>query len=233
MQQSERSESSNGSNRDIEHSDAMIAAVNSVDSVASIDSANSVGSVTLLHEQEQAIRKAIACTLPQKEGQRHRAVFEFARALKAIPKVAELPARDLKPVVRRWHKAAMPKIATQAFDETWGDFVASWRNVRFALGESPLDQVFQAIQTRQPPPECSEYDTPKVRLLVALCAELQHIEGDADFYLDCRSAAKLLEVDPVTVWRWLKMISEDGFLLEKITGKPGMATRWRWVGRKY
>jgi len=224
----QQSEPSNGSNRAIEHTDAMITSVGSADSVGS---AHSVISVTLLQGKDKAIAAAIRVTIPKKPGQRHKCIFDFARALKGIPEVADLPAGDLKQEVRRWHKAALPFITTQPFDETWADFVAAWRNVLYALGESPLDQLFEALPTKQPPPECGEYDTGKVKLLVALCAELQRIAKDADFYLDCRAAAKLLDVDPVSVWRWLKMFKADGLLLEKETGKPGRFTRWRWKGR--
>jgi hypothetical protein len=228
LQQSQQSETSNGGNREIEQTDAMIASVVSADSTGS---AHSVDSVTLLHENALETEEVIRCTLPAKPGQRHKCIFEFARALKGISAIADLPAGDLKPVVRRWHKAALPFIKTQPFDDTWADFVAAWRNVQFPLGESPLDQIFAAIQSMQPPAECAEYDTPKVRLLVALCAELQRIKGDADFYLDCRAAGKLLDVDPVSAWRWLKMFKADGLLLEKETGRPGRCTRWRWRGR--
>jgi hypothetical protein len=220
---------SSGGIGEIEHKEEMI---------ASVDSTHSVISVTLLQGTDKAIWQAIRCTTPEKPGQRHKCVFQFARALKGIPEVADLPAGDLKPIMRDWHKEALPFITTQAFDESWADFVVAWRNVRYALGESPLDQIFEAIQSKQPPAECDEYDTGQVRLLLALCSELQRIAGEADFYLDCRAAAKLLDVDPVTVWRWLKMFQADRLLLERVKGWPtrgnktGRCTRWRWIGRR-
>ena len=46
-------------------------------------------------------------------------VFEFARALEAVPGFANAIVPQLKPAVRRWDAAAIPVIGTKCFDETW------------------------------------------------------------------------------------------------------------------
>ena len=86
----------------------------------------------------------------------------------AIPKIANLPAAMLKPVVKRWHTAALRVITTKGFDETWADFVNAWQNVQYALGESPMDRLMERLECLPPPAEVGDYDTPKVRILVAM-----------------------------------------------------------------
>jgi len=177
-----------------------------------------------------AIENAIKLSLPASTGQRHRQVFKLARALKGIPSIADRPLPELKPVVRRWHEAALNFIATPEFEETWCDFVNAWPNVRYALGESTMDTIMETVLTTQPPAEAGHYEAPAVKRLVGLCALLQQQAGAEPFYLDARTAAKLLETEPMTAWRWLRMLKADGVLVEVEKGKPGRATRWRWIG---
>ena len=61
-------------------------------------------------------------------------VFELARALKAIPALADAEARDSRDPVRRWHERALPIIGTKPFDETWADFVTAWPRVKHPKG---------------------------------------------------------------------------------------------------
>jgi Bifunctional DNA primase/polymerase, N-terminal len=189
-----------------------------------IASVRSVLSVT-------SVEDAIRISLPTHPGQRHRQVFKLARALKGIPELADVKIIELKPFVRRWHEAARPFISTQGFDETWSDFVNGWPNVKCALGESTMDQIIERLQMLRPPPEAAGYDTTEVKLLVGLCAELQRQAGGKPFYLDARTAASRLNVEAMTAWRWLKMFKTDGLLAEVETGRPGRATRWRWLGK--
>ena len=142
-----------------------------------------------LHVLHDPIEGAIARTLPTRIGERNRRIFDFARELRAnYP--ADTPVADLLPHVRRWHSAALPIIGTKPWEETWFDFAVAWSKPMTPAGD---------------PPKISEqFEQPSLRLLVALCRELQRRAGDGSFFLDCRSAGKLLGVDHVTAWRWLR-----------------------------
>jgi len=70
-----------------------------------------------------SVDDAIVTTLPTREGERNRCVFEFARCLKAMPQYAAAQANDLRSELKRWHDQAFPIIGTKSFDETWADFV--------------------------------------------------------------------------------------------------------------
>ena len=220
MQQREQSAQRSGENGETQ----------AIASVLSAVSVPCVLSASLLHQAKDQIEQAVALTVPTTKGQRHRQVFQLARALKAIPQVAELPAGALKPVAWSWHQRAL-KVSPTPFDETWTDFVNGWGNVRYALGESPMDTIMETLKGRQPPREAGDYETPQIKLLVALCAELQRQAGSEPFYLDSRTAGRTIGAEAVTAWRWMNMLEADDLLEEVETGRPGRATRWRWKGR--
>ena len=94
-----------------------------------------------------------------------------------------------------------------------------------------MDQVLERIKDANVPSAAMAYELPGLRLLVALCCELQRSARDAPFFLSCRTAGRLLEVDHTTAWRWLYLMVSDGLLEVEEQGKPGRkrATRYRYV----
>jgi hypothetical protein len=181
--------------------------------------------------QEQ-IEMAIARTLPTRGGVRHRLLFELARELKAIPALADAPLSALKPIVRQWHAAAVPQINTKPFEETWIDFVEGWDRVKFPSGQEPLSMIFaQAIEAEMPE-VASDYEQEPVKQLIKFCRELQRRSGIEPFYLDCRSAGRLLKVDHTRVWRWLRLLRFEDILVEVSKGSHDKhrASRFRYLG---
>lgn len=144
-----------------------------------------------------------------------------------------MPADKLRPVVKAWHSAALPRIATKPLEETIWDFAESWDKVRFPADARPVAMCF-AEAVKAPTPKCAEhYEHPKIRLLVALCRELQRAAGDAPFFLACRTAAKLLEYNHVDVAAWLRGLRRDKVLelVDKRSGGGGRrAYRYRYRG---
>ena len=60
----------------------------------------------------------------------------------------------------------------------------------------------------------------KMQLLVALCFQLQRIQGEQPFFLTCRDAGSLLETPFTTVNCWLQILAaEDGpyRIIEKVS----------------
>lgn len=94
---------------------------------------------------ENAIENAIVESLPTMTGRRNRQVFELARALKAVPLLADASVDRLQSHVRRWHDLGVQKgvIATEPFEETWIDFLTSWPKVKFPKGAEPMSKVFE------------------------------------------------------------------------------------------
>jgi hypothetical protein len=67
--------------------------------VPSVAEGNGSSSVTV----DPDIEKVILTTLSVSVGRRNRQVFELARALKAIARLADAPVDTLAPHVRQWH----------------------------------------------------------------------------------------------------------------------------------
>jgi hypothetical protein len=156
------------------------------------------------------IHLAIERTLPKRAGQRHRQVFELCRALQGIASVAEYDARDLKPIVRDWHRRALPHISTKPFEETWIDFLKGWPNVRFKSGDGTLRRAWEAAANADLPALALRFDEVRIQRLVALCRELQRAANGEPFFLSCRSVAQLLAVHHATASRWLYLlVAED------------------------
>jgi hypothetical protein len=141
-------------------------------------------------------------------------VFELARALKGEPAVCDADPGDLRPIVRLWHELALPVIGTKPFEETWIDFLLAWPKVKYPKGAGPMDVMFERAKVSKPPEEAMRYRLPQIRMLVSLCRELQRHAGDAPFYLGCRTAGRLLDVDHTTAWRYLFLLKSEGVLRE-------------------
>lgn len=179
----------------------------------------------------QQVELAIAHTIPQRPGQRHRAIFEFARWLKAIPELAATSPKDLVPYLREWHQRARPYIKTKAFEETRLDFLEAWGKVKHAKGSEPIVAIFeQALKADLP--ECAlEYEQEQLRLLVGFCRELQRASKSKPFYLACRAAEPLLGVSHAQVNRWLRLLCHDGILAEVSKGERSkrVASTYRYL----
>lgn len=185
----------------------------------------------LTPETRQRINEAIRDTLPKAGGRRNRAVFELCRALRAIPDVRDTDPKELRPIVQAWHKAALPVIGTKPFEETLIDFLKGWARVKFPRGAEPIREAFEAGM-QHIPAAAAAYEQEPVRLLLALCTELQRRAGDSPFYLDVRTAGRLLGVPHPTAWRWLFLLQADGHLIEVEKGGASTrrASRYRYIG---
>jgi hypothetical protein len=179
----------------------------------------------------ESIQRAIVDSLPTGPGQRHRLVFELARGLRALPALADADAAALRPFVRRWHQLALPAISTQPFEETWIDFLRGWPRVKFPRGAEPLADVLDRAKVADLPEVARRYEQRPLRLLVAICRELQRTAGDDVFFLSCRTAGRLVGVDHTTANRWLFLLVAEGVLAEVAKGDrtKRRASRYRYI----
>ncbi len=139
----------------------------------------------------------------------------------------------LRPIIAEWHRRALPIIATKAFIDTWADFIVAWERVKYPAGASPVDAAFARAAASAPPAKAVQlYRDGPILLLAALCRELQGTAGDGDFYLDVRTAGRLLNVDHSTAWRWLKVLCAEGILQAGEIGSKATrkASRFRYLG---
>ncbi len=192
-----------------------------------------------LENLDRDIRDAILETLPKQlrqpsgPGKRNQDVFEFARALQAIPRLVDANPNNLEPCVRAWHDLAVARrvIGSTSFDTTRGDFIYGWPRVKFPKGAEPMTLIFERVKQSPMPAAASRYDSPEVQLLVALCRELQRVSGEKPFFLACRTAGKLLGVDHTTASRGLFLLRNDGLLEEVEKGTRPSRRAQRYVYR--
>lgn len=182
-------------------------------------------------EVQKRVREAIKATLPTETRKRHQLVFELARWLKAIPELAHLDGRALRPIVEIWHRYAKD-FYRAGFVETWADFFDGWNKIRYAKGETPMTEAMKWVH-EGPYPDGIDGELEEIKQLAALCRELQRLNGDAPFFLSTRSAGEVVNVNHVTANKLLNSFVRFGFLkvVEPGTqGANGSATRWRYTG---
>jgi len=171
------------------------------------------------------IERILTETLPSSIGRRHRALFELARAFKAVPELASSPVDTFEPLVRRWHARgrAAGVIGTVDAEESWLDFLHAWPLVKFPRGKEPIMAILQQARDEPLPRAADKYTSPSLKLLVGVCRQLQRSAGDGPFYLSCRTAAKLVGLgdDHVKAWKWLFLLLHDGVIVEVEKGSIG------------
>jgi hypothetical protein len=179
------------------------------------------------------VEDAIAKTLPKAEGKRNWMVFQLCRWLKGIPELANLTAKQLKPIVKEWHKKALPVITTKPFDVTWADFTYGWPRVKYPKGDGILRKATQkALEAKDILPEAEQYELSEVRFLVRVCYELQQLTAPKPFWLSCHSAVGILGVSHTQANKWLQMLVADDILKVEKQHTTKTATRYRYIAGK-
>jgi hypothetical protein len=175
---------------------------------------------------------AVVATLPTGQGQRNRCIFDLARRLKAIR--PEATPAELRPVLREWHRLALPNIRTKEFSETWADFSVAWQRVVRPAGQS-FRAAAAAADITELPTVVSKlgYDGHLARL-TALCWQLADQWGHKPFPLGCQIAGHHLGVSARHAGRLLKALQFDGVLVlvSKGTKQTRKASEWHFCDRR-
>jgi len=176
------------------------------------------------------LEEAVVATLPTGPGQRNRRVFGLARRLKAL--MPDAKHERLRAIVEDWHHRALPVIRTQAFTETWSDFVVAWQRVQVPFGSS-LEAIVESARAKPTPQAALKYDMDEVRELVSICFEMQRFCGTGPFFLGCRTAGKMIGASKDKAARLMKMLVFDGVLELVTPGSRGTmkATEYRCLIR--
>jgi hypothetical protein len=179
-----------------------------------------------------SVLQAIESTLPTGPGERRRRIFDLCRQLKTLPDLASADLAILRPIIVEWHRRALPVIRTKPFTDSWADFIEAWPRVKFAAGKGVIAAFNRAVE-REPPRKVAElYTEPSVHLLASLCRELQLNAGDGPFFLDCRTAGRLVGIHHTTAWRLLTVVlPADGILASGAKGSNATrkANEYRYI----
>ncbi|MGD0767492.1 MAG: bifunctional DNA primase/polymerase [Tepidisphaeraceae bacterium] len=187
-------------------------------------------SVSICVPFSDRIELATKSTLPSAFGQRFHSVFKFARYIKAI--FPDATMSELRAIVKQWHAAALEKIRTKEFEQTWIDFVEGWKRIKYPVGKGPLSEAMARADAIKLPPAIAELyaDEPEMLRAAKLCAELQRRAGAEPFYLAVRSLADLLGIERMAAHRRLKVLNIDRVIVEIEKGKLRRASTYRWAG---
>lgn len=181
-------------------------------------------------EAQKLINNAIINTLPKKDAQRNHMLFQLCRWLKGIEELAGRPVKGIKPILREWHRRALPVIGTKPFDETWADFTYGWPRVKWPKGDNILKQAIEkAIKAKNILPEAQGYDSAETQLLVRVCFELQKMTDKEPFWLSCRNAGNILGISHTEANKRLKMLVADEVLQEVQKNTNLRATWYRYI----
>jgi hypothetical protein len=129
----------------------------------------------------------------------------------------------LLPIFERWFLAALPVISTKDFPTSEVEFRRAWPAVKTPVGsEGSIQRAYQRALSSPPPPDAAQFRARQMRVLVALCRELQHERGDKPFYLASRDLAAILgfggEGAPMRAWRMLEKLCHVGILRKVRSG---------------
>lgn len=175
-----------------------------------------------------SVDSAIIQTLPSSDGERNHCLFEFARMVKLLNPNAT--AEELRPVVLRWHKAALPNITTKEFAISWCDFLRAFECVRHPHGTS-IKQILGDIDISSAAPSCIEklgYGEKEFHLF-RICERLQKQAGRDPFFLSCRQAGELIGTNFLAASKMLRAFRADGILAEVSKGAGVKASRYRLI----
>ncbi len=188
---------------------------------------------------ESEISAAIEATTPKHPGLRHRAAFELARRLQAIPDMkilGDLDILELHPIVKRHYEAIPAGLKHDSLAEHWSEFVAAWDRIRHPYGHAFAAAVVEARDNPSPLAlaACRQtgLDAPLMQLLAALCYQLAESWKGQAFYLSGNKAAEVLDCNDKQAWRYLINFCRVGILELVAKGdawKGGDASLFRWV----
>jgi hypothetical protein len=216
-----------------ENTEAMLENVEVCESEKNVenDTPSSYLASVSLSSLSSVVETSIAETVPNVEGTRNFQLFQFARRLQGIPELAGCDPKRLRPLVKEWHRRALPHISTKDFDETWADFLFGWPRVRYA-GVDALKKAIQSATVRTYDLKClADYEGERTRFLICVCYELHKASGGSPWWMSCRDAAEILAKTHETANKFLHMF-EKGGVLQAVDRKAGgkKATRYRFTG---
>ena len=177
-----------------------------------------------------------AVQLSLKDAWSENCLFVFVRLLKAFVSTTgnKLKSADRASAFSLWWNSAKSSswLPTDAdFDEYRYEFEDTFPKVKTPHGANPLAEAIRRADANPMPPQSARYTSPKLKRLVAVCYQLQLLQGNSAFFLAVRDAARILgTTDLNRANAMLAGLVRDGILTEVEKGIPGgkLATRFRF-----
>jgi len=96
-------------------------------------------------------------------------------------------------------------------DQYWAEFLEACYYARVGLDEDPIELACNRARG-MPLPEVTGFSDERVRLLAAMCAEMDQITGGRPFFLPTRKLGRLLDAHWSSIARWLVNLEVLGLI---------------------
>jgi len=148
-------------------------------------------------------------------------LFKLARLLRSYEgqKGPLATGQELALVFDQWCQLARP-FWRHTRDEYWAEFLDAYYYARIGLDEDPIKVALARARTKLLP-EVAGFSDERVKLLAAICRELQSMMGTNPFFLPTRKLGEMLGAHWTKVARWLRNLE----FLEIINLAPGEVRR--------
>lgn len=170
----------------------------------------------------------VAANLPTAEGQNHAKLFALAKQIKAFEnnRSAVLTTEDLERAFSAWYDESLSFLRSgQSRDQYFFEFLEAYQDAR---GDGLANAWARAL--RATPPTCADrFEDPKAKLLITLLRELQNTARGDHFFLSCRTAGSLLDINNRTAARILKALCALRIIELLQAGTMGRASVYRYV----
>jgi len=160
----------------------------------------------LFDKDKAFIKNSIDKTIPEKNGQRNRKIFDFAFSLKNNPELRTVEPTAFLNIVKEWHHKALPYIKTKDFLETWNDFLKAWKKIEF-YGVDYMEAYQQSLNLKPSDYIVENYSQYKELVkLDAFCRALDKACNGKGFVLDCRKAGEIIGISFRTANTYLNLL---------------------------
>jgi hypothetical protein len=138
--------------------------------------------------------------------QNNASLFKLARLVKTYERGIGRAATqtELQAVFDRW------RVVTRRFwrhtqDDYWAEFLEAYCYARIGLDENPIKVAVSRAKAGALP-DVPGFTDERVRLLAAICREIQLLTGSNPFFLPTRKLGEVLGVDCSRAARWLRAL---------------------------
>ncbi len=176
------------------------------------------------------IDQAVQMALPDGIHQNNERLFTLARAVKTLEcQSGKFTPAQLREIFNRWYALATKFLRPGLSRADYMvQFLNAYASAKIPLGEGAITEAWKLAQKNPLPPESlPDFPDGNMRLVVALCRELQIMAGREPFFLSARTVQRLLKQDGhATAARWLKSLCVLQILTETEKGSGIRASRY-------
>ena len=118
---------------------------------------------------------------------------------------ASIPIRKLRTIFDQWYEINSEFIPSKkGYDELFFELIDKVGRVKVPLDYDVIGTAWERMLIAPRPKSADKFRTDELKDLTSFCWQLQQIQGDAPFYLSCRTVQRLWRLNSHTkAARWL------------------------------